>query len=204
MIMFTETEKAYITQSFEMDQVKSHFFKEGISKLEITKEHILMVLWFRDNKIGFIGKSGHESMHAIYHKLGYGKDGKTTLIEIEAEKVRLRQLEETELKKLKDEARSKINNQIKELKEILGDLEKSSADIKGFEDGERAKLEAELQQRLRTKEKHIIQKEITHIKRATEAMNIPQLKKLAKQHRLSGYSKLRKGELIHLINKEIV
>ena len=200
--MFTDTEKAYITQSFEMDQVKSHFFKEGISKLEITKEHILMVLSFRDNKIGFIGKSGHESMHAIYHKLGYGKDGKTTLIEIEAEKMRIRQLEETKLKKLKEEAISKINTKIKELEAIREDLKKSSADIKEFEKGERVKLEAELAQRLRKEEKKTIQKEITKIKRATEAMNIPQLKALAKQHRLSGYSKLRKGELIQLINKE--
>ena len=202
--MFTNSEKAYITQSFELEQVKSHFFKEGVSDLDPTKDaHILKVLFHRDNKIGFIGKEGHDLMHAIYHKLGYGKDGMTTLAAIAIERERMNQLEQNQLKELKDSAIKKVENQMKELEGILEDLKMSSSDIEAFEATERAKLEAELEKKLRKEEKKMIQKESRKITKATDLMNIPQLKKLAKQRNLTGYSKLRKNELIHLINKEI-
>ena len=202
--MFTHSEQAYIDQTFEMERVKSHFFKEGVSDLDPTTDaHILKVLGHRDQKIGFIGKEGHDLMHAIYHKLGYGKDGITTLKDIAIEKERIRLLDENKLKDLKEAAIAKIGTQIKELLAIKADLEMSNADIKTFEAKARAKFEAELDTRLRKEEKKVIQKEIQKITKATELMNIPQLKKLAKQRNLTGYSKLRKNELIHLINKEM-
>ena len=202
--MFTNSEKAYITQSFEMEQVKSHFFKEGVSDLDPTTDaHILKVLGHRDQKIGFIGKEGHDLMHAIYHKLGYGKDGITTLKDIAIEKERIKLLEQNELKDLKEAAIVKVQHQIKELQALEEDLKKSNSDIKAFEATERAKLEAELDTRLRKEEKKVIQKEIKKIKLATDQMNIPQLRKLAKQRNLKGYYNLRKGEMINFINKEL-
>jgi len=202
--MFTKSEQAYITQSFELEQVKSHFFKEGVPDLDPNKAaHILKVLFHRDNKIGFIGKEGHDLMHGIYHKLGYGKDGITTLEAIAKERERIILLEQNELKELKEAALVQVRNQIEELKALEEDLKKSNSDIKAFEAKERVKLEEELQHKLRKEEKKLIQKEIVKIKKATDQMNIPQLKQLAKQRNLSGYSKLRKNELIHLINKEI-
>lgn len=193
--MFTEHEQAYLDQTFKLVQPRLQY------KLDPGfKKHIRKALKYRMDKIGFIGKEGHELTFAIFEKLGYSHDGVTTLEEAKRQEEARREAVKNEWKQKKREMIEQINARMTELKQLQQDIvtfeEKFDAKRKQLQ----AQAEAEFKERMDTLKKMEQSALVAKSEQQLKQMKFDDLRALAKTNNVKYYYKMNKEELVEALS----
>ncbi|MHA2181045.1 MAG: Rho termination factor N-terminal domain-containing protein [Promethearchaeota archaeon] len=191
MTKFTKEENAYIDQCF----VRTKVIFIDDPKQRDNETDILFLVNYMHDKIGNIGPDNHKLMYSIFNKLGYCKDGKTTL---EQERINVAKKErEAEKQWINDRniALTRIDAKMAALEKLKLELEgKDKEFIERSKENKKLLLEDFNKKEKQKKEQE--QKRI--IKLANKQLNemtVPELREVAKGKNIKNYSKMRKAEL---------
>ena len=198
-IKFTDTEQTYINDTFTI--VNPHFAANPLNR--DNPNDLREALRFREYNIGSIGVEGHKTSHAIFDKLGFCEDGKTTKNALREKLIADQKQAAIAINKEKHDLKDTVRKRIQELENLYAEIDAEDEKVESI------KMEIHEETAQIAAEKLAVAK-IDHrqqlIAKANDALNdmtVTDLRKMAEANKIKGFSTKRKQELIKLLSTEV-
>lgn len=197
MKKFTEDENKFIDWCFNTERVKIHFLNDPKRRDNITD--IRTVINYRNYNVGTIGIPNHKLMHSIFEKMGYCRDGKTTLKEKEKEKEAKKEAERKAWGIEKKKMLRMIEKKRKELNNIEIEINNHDKSFEKVIEEKKIIAQDAFSKKMTDERKESRDKLTSNVHKSVDSLSYNNLRAMAKEKKIENYGKMKKVDLIESI-----